>query len=359
MAGTQAAYLVAGTATVAAAGLTQGTATAIVKQINNVTVGTTNFGVILPIAFGDVVTSPVIIRNTNGGSNNLKVYPPTGGTIDGGSANAAIDVAAGIQVILYATAATTYVSFVGSVTATQSGYLAGLTPGTIAASKAVVVDSNKDAASFRNLAWTGSLTGTSANANALCVGRQGTTTPALNVTGNVSTCVTGLNITARAAAAGVDLDATSSGTDENFRINAKGAGLVNIGSTSTGPVAAGLGSAKGITVGGAKTTVATQNITPTAAQLLGGYISHASTTGAGTNTLPLAADLDTALGAAAVTGACVVCDYANTGTQTVTLTTNTGWTLVGTVAVGSGKNARIIMRRTGSGTWDALQIVSA
>ncbi len=77
---------------------------------------------------------------------------------------------------------------------------------------------------------------TSSSANALSVGRQGTTTPALNVTCNVSTCVTGINITARAAAAGVDLAVTSSGTDENLRIDAKGAGTVTINGTGTGAI---------------------------------------------------------------------------------------------------------------------------
>lgn len=59
---------------------------------NNVigTVGTENDGVILPAAaVGDVV----FVRN--GGANTAKIYPPVGGALNGGSANAAVTLAAG------------------------------------------------------------------------------------------------------------------------------------------------------------------------------------------------------------------------------------------------------------------------
>lgn len=363
MAVNQTYYLQGGTATVAAAGTIQSTATALVKQINTVTVGTTDFGVILPLAYGGDSAAPIIVKNSEV-SNNLKVYPPVGGTIDGGSANAAIDVAAGQIAVLYAKDTNDYVSLTGTITATQAGYLASLTPGTVTASKAVVVDSSKNIATFGTIgsaaiSAAGTITGTSASASALAVGRLGATTPALKVDASAATQVTGLEIVANAAASGVAVRAISSGTDETLNVNAKGAGLISVGGVSTGLVGTGIGSAQQTIQGGANASLATQNITPTAAQLLGGYISHASTTGAGTNTLPLASLLDTALGAHAVTGATLYVTYANTGSQTVTLTTNTGWTLVGTVAVGAGKNALLILRRTGSGTWDALQIVSA
>lgn len=61
---------------------------------NNVvgTVGTTNDGVILPAGeVGDVV----FVRN--GGANTAKVYPPVGGAINGGSANAAVTLASGVS----------------------------------------------------------------------------------------------------------------------------------------------------------------------------------------------------------------------------------------------------------------------
>lgn len=70
---------------------TQAGATALVGATNVVgTVGTENDGVILPVAeTGDTV----FVRN--GGANTMKVYPPVGGAVNGGTANAAVTLAAG------------------------------------------------------------------------------------------------------------------------------------------------------------------------------------------------------------------------------------------------------------------------
>jgi hypothetical protein len=70
---------------------TQAGATALTGANNVVgTVGTTNDGVILPVAeAGDTV----FVRNS--GANTAKVYPAVGGAINGGSANAAVTLAAG------------------------------------------------------------------------------------------------------------------------------------------------------------------------------------------------------------------------------------------------------------------------
>jgi hypothetical protein len=105
--------------------------------------------------------------------------------------------------------------------------------------------------------------------------------------------------------------------------------------------------------------VATQNSTPTAAQLIGGLIAHASTTGAGTATLDTAANIDTQIGAAVATGDSFWCQYANTGSQTVTITTAVGLTLKGTAAVPTTKNAMLLFVRTGAGTWDVYINLSA
>src|SRR5712664_3279463 len=96
-----------------------------------------------------------------------------------------------------------------------------------------------------------------------------------------------------------------------------------------------------------KTVLSAQNITPTAAQLGGGYIEHVSVTGAGTATLDTGANMDTAFPNAAV-GDSFFCLYTNTGTQTVTLTTATGITLKGaTVAIATLKTALLWFRKTG------------
>ncbi len=80
---------------------------------------------------------------------------------------------------------------------------------------------------------------TSVSANALTVGRQGTTNPVLNVDASATTVVTGLNIIGAAAASGLAVVVTSSGTDENLTINALGAGTLTLNGTATGKVILG------------------------------------------------------------------------------------------------------------------------
>lgn len=75
---------------------------------------------------------------------------------------------------------------------------------------------------------------TSTSANALAVGRQGTTNPVLNINAATSSVVTGLNLTGAAAAAGMAVAVTSSGTDENLTLDAKGAGTLTLNGTATG-----------------------------------------------------------------------------------------------------------------------------
>lgn len=102
---------------------------------------------------------------------------------------------------------------------------------------------------------------------------------------------------------------------------------------------------------------ATQNIVPTLTQLLGGVVSHASVTGAGTFTVPTGASISTTLHSALGDSFEVV--YANTGSQTVTITGATGSTIVGTAAVATGLNARLTFVNTGTSTWNVYVIVSA
>lgn len=86
------------------------------------------------------------------------------------------------------------------------------------------------------------LTLTNAQANALTVGRQGTTNPVLNVDASTASVVTGLNLKGAAAAGGMALSVTSSGTNENLTINAKGSGTIALNNTATGGVGVGTAS---------------------------------------------------------------------------------------------------------------------
>lgn len=105
-------------------------------------------------------------------------------------------------------------------------------------------------------------------------------------------------------------------------------------------------------------TLSAQNVTPTAAQLFGGIVAHATVTGGGTFTLDTAANLDAAIKGVA-TGDSFQCLMANTGNQTSTITTNTGLTLVGTAAVTTGKTALLTFLRTGAAAWTVYITVSA
>jgi hypothetical protein len=82
-------YVSADIGTIAAAGNSQGTATAIVKKVTAVTAADGTKGVVLPTA-----VAGLIYEIGNGVNAILKLYPNTSDTINSGSANAAIDVAA-------------------------------------------------------------------------------------------------------------------------------------------------------------------------------------------------------------------------------------------------------------------------
>ena len=191
---------------------------------------------------------------------------------------------------------------------------------------------------------------TSSSANALTTGPNGATNPSFNVDASTASAATGINIKSAAAAAGVAVSVISSGTDETLKIDAKGAGNIIIGGTSTGALSLGRTSTAFIIGGAVNTAIATQNATPTAAQIIGGLITHASTTAPGTLQLPTGTQMDTAV-AGVTNGDSLWLMYVNTGNQTVTITAGVGFTITGTAAVPTLKNAQLYCVRTGVNTW--------
>ena len=104
----------------------------------------------------------------------------------------------------------------------------------------------------------------------------------------------------------------------------------------------------------------TQNSTPTAAQLIGGLVTQTGATGAGTVTLPTGTLLSGALVGTVAVGFSFDCVFANLGgSQTLTITGATGSTVIGTAAVGTGKNAYLTFVNSGTNTWNVYVIVSA
>lgn len=87
-----------------------------------------------------------------------------------------------------------------------------------------------------DVAVTGKATIDVADADALAVGANGATNPALQVDTSASSAATGVKVTAAAAASGVAVAVISTGTDESLTIDAKGAGTITLNGTGTGNV---------------------------------------------------------------------------------------------------------------------------
>lgn len=148
---------------------------------------------------------------------------------------------------------------------------------------------------------------TSISANALAVGRQGATNPVLNVDASATTVVTGINVVGAAAASGVAVTTTSSGTDESLIVNAKGAGLLTLNATATGNVVIGHG-----------LTATTATLTGAGAVGLTSLVTKIVTTGA--NALTLADGVDGQIKILVMT--------TDGGDGTLTPTTKTGFSTI-------------------------------
>jgi hypothetical protein len=92
------------------------------------------------------------------------------------------------------------------------------------------------AGSFTSLTYSTTLTGTSTNASALAVGRQGATNPVLQVDASTATVATGLKVKGAAAAGGLAISVITSGTNENLTLDAAGSGTISLNATGTGNV---------------------------------------------------------------------------------------------------------------------------
>lgn len=91
-------------ASLAAAGSAYTDAAVVVNRLSLVTGADGTKGVILPA--GDAVSETRIVYNSSG--SNLKVYPDAGGTINGGSTDASVTVAAKVCSVFIKIAALTW-----------------------------------------------------------------------------------------------------------------------------------------------------------------------------------------------------------------------------------------------------------
>jgi hypothetical protein len=108
-------------------------------------------------------------------------------------------------------------------------------------------------------------------------------------------------------------------------------------------------------VQGAPTSL-TAGATATAAQLANGLFVFNGT--AGNLQLPTVADLEAGISSAQKVNAAFdfIIINADATTDDVTLTTGTGWTIVGAAAVVEATSARFRARKTGDGAWTAYRI---
>lgn len=101
---------------ITSAGASAGAATAILAGSGHVVVtsGGNNDGVILPATSAPRdLGIEIVVTNTHA-SDALKIYPETGGTINGGAANAALSLAGAKTATLRLTAAATWWAQVGA-----------------------------------------------------------------------------------------------------------------------------------------------------------------------------------------------------------------------------------------------------
>lgn len=164
-------------------------------------------------------------------------------------------------------------------------------------------------------------------------------------TGGAVTIASGASAGASGTAGSVTMDCGSkaSGT----------AGTIAIGDANAAATYLNRGPLAALQVGLTLTALGTvQSSTPTSAQLLGGFLTQTSVTGAGTVTLPTGTALSAACARTPVVGDSFQCVFANLGGgQTLTVTGQTGTTVISGAAVATAKTAVLTFINTGSNAW--------
>lgn len=107
---------------------------------------------------------------------------------------------------------------------------------TASAETSDLLDLQVGSSSVLNVRKDGQVIITSADAAALAVGPNGATNPVLQADASTSSAATGIEVTGKAATAGVAISVISSGTNESLDIDAKGSGTIDLAGNSTGAV---------------------------------------------------------------------------------------------------------------------------
>jgi hypothetical protein len=118
----------------------------------------------------------------------------------------------------------------GTVTLQPATGALGTVTASLPANTGTIAETNIDNA------FTSNQTISSTSANALAVGANGSTNPALKVDASTASSATGVQIKSVAAGGNAAITAISSGTNEALTIDAKGSGIISLGAGSTGNV---------------------------------------------------------------------------------------------------------------------------
>lgn len=112
------------------------------------------------------------------------------------------------------------------------------------------------------------------------------------------------------------------------------------------------------TLGSTKGTVIaadSQSIGPSAADIKTGLIVHTSVTGAGTITVPTGTQMEDEFPGLEV-GDTIECYYLNDGNQTVTLTGDTGTTMLSAQTVATLQGRLLVFMKTGDNTFNVFGV---
>lgn len=151
-----------GYAVIAAAGTDTTDAATLTGRVNKVTGTDGTVGVKLQAGRSGTESISVTVW-ASGGSSNLKVYPPTGGIINGGSVDAAHTIPADDVAEFIPVSGTDFIVVSHEITEAAGA------AGTVEANKAVVVDGSKDISAFRTVGVTNLDAGASGTAGTVDV----------------------------------------------------------------------------------------------------------------------------------------------------------------------------------------------
>lgn len=179
-------------------------------------------------------TSPTLVTPALGTPSSVTLTNATGLPVSTGISGLGTGVATALGINVGSAGA--FVTFNGALGTPSSGTVTNLTGTASININGTVGATTPNTGAFTSLAYSTTLTGTSTNANALAVGRQGATNPVLQVDASAATVVTGLKITGAASGGRAAVAAISSATDEGLDIDAKGTGTIRLGNTSTGAI---------------------------------------------------------------------------------------------------------------------------